>query len=278
MKPLRSILTVVILSIGAAATPHGRVGITVRPTSHDFGKEIVGKTGGNPEEMFAIQLPPGATNADRVGIIVRDPTQEDFKVDEGPSWRPEAPLPGVSTASFVCGVSSISNAPTTTLGGPVGTATSGVVSAVLTGSEARIHHPDRSEERDFDGDHAHRDGGRGMRLHGHPGCNYAPLYYGSFNWSHTITSANSSYAEDVNVDVLWGVATCNVTAKQVENGQSRTGTVVAGKGLIAVEFLNQAGNSSPAAPNWSIASSWHAPHRHGPKPRTRTPHLLDQRI
>jgi hypothetical protein len=68
------------------------------------------------------------------------------------------------------------------------------------------------------------------------------MYYGTFSWKHTITSPISSYTEDVKVDVLGEVATCNATTKSTENGNTIVGTVVAGKGLIAVEFVDKAPN------------------------------------
>ena len=88
------------MSLGARAMPRSRVAIRVVPSSHDFGKEIVGKTAGNPEVLFEIQLSPGATANDRVSISVSQTTQQDFKVDEGPSWLP--PSGPLTPTTFAC--------------------------------------------------------------------------------------------------------------------------------------------------------------------------------
>jgi hypothetical protein len=250
----------VALSLGAAATSRGRLGITVTPTSHDFGKELVGKTEGNPVVAFVIRLPPGATVQDRVWVNESDSTQS-FKVEEGPSWKTGQgqPLP-----DFGCNDGSISGASGTSGSTPVAGTLYGTGTCYLRVwfqpsspglKKAKIGLADQ------------RSGTQTMvTLTGIgeagcvytvvQGCNYAPMYDGSFNWTHTITSPTSSYAEDVNVDVAGGVATCNVTAKSTDNGQTKVGTVVAGKGLIAVEFqtdLNPKTNASQVVYRISVA-------------------------
>ncbi len=251
----------VALSLGAAATSVGRLAITVTPDSHDFGKATVGKTEGNPEQMFVIQLPPGAGAHDTVALEVIDPTQQDFKVDEGPSWHPATGAIGPSVlAWFICDSTSISSALTTSgTNGPtpVGHA-GGVPNGVAGRCYLRVWFQPSSPGPKTGTIRVYSVGGgrstttnitlRGIGEEGCvytvvQGCNYAPMYYGSFNWTHTITSPTSSYTEDVNVDVLFGVATCNVTARSIDNGQASVGTVVAGKGLVAVEFVNNAPNS-----------------------------------
>lgn len=66
-------------------------------------------------------------------------------------------------------------------------------------------------------------------------CNYAHLYSGTFNWINKNSSATSSHSENVAVTVTLGVAVCNGTVVDTENGRSITGAVT-GKGLIGVEF------------------------------------------
>ena len=240
----------VALSLGAAATSRGRLGITVTPTSHDFGKELVGKTEDNPLVSFAIKLPPGATVQDRILVNEVDSTQ-DFKVDVGPSWKTarDQPLP-----DFGCNDGSISGASTTSgTGGGTPVASADGTPFGAGSCYLRVWFQPKSPglKKAKIGLFDQRSGTQtSVTLTGIgeagcvytvvQGCNYAPMYDGSFNWTHTITSSTSSYAEDVNVNVAGGVATCNVTAKSTDNGQTRVGTVVAGKGLIAVEFQSDA--------------------------------------
>jgi hypothetical protein len=250
----------VALSLGTTALAQGSGSVKVTPASHDFGKETVGKTAGNPEQFFAIQLPPGAGAHDTVALEVIDPTQENFKVDEGPSFHPATGMIGPAVlAFFICDSTSISSALTGSgINGP----------AIVAPANPRLFTPGICYLRVWFQPTSpgpktgtirvyEIKGGRwtsttitlrGTGVGGGcvytvvQGCNYAPLYYGTFTWTHTITSPTSSYAEDVRVDVLGEEATCNVTAKGTGNGNTSTGTVVAGKGLIAVEFIDKARN------------------------------------
>jgi hypothetical protein len=246
----------VALSLGAAAMSLEGQTMTVRPGSHDFGKETVGKTAGNPEQLFVIQLPPGAGAHDTIVIKVVDPTQEDFKVDEGPSsWHEPSPLGDASVITGSrCDSSSISNAITTS-----GTTGPRLARGVPNGAGScylrvwfRPTSPGTKKGIIVIGD-VRRNTVTAIPIFGIgvgeecvytvvQGCNYAPMYSGTFSWSKTLTSPTSSYAEDVLVNVVSGVATCNATTKSTENGNISVGTVVAGKGLIAVEFVDNATN------------------------------------
>ncbi len=66
-------------------------------------------------------------------------------------------------------------------------------------------------------------------------CNYAHLYSGTFRWTSSLSAPGSQFSEHVQVDVVKGVATCNGSATESEQGQSRTGAIT-GPGLLAVEF------------------------------------------
>jgi hypothetical protein len=66
-------------------------------------------------------------------------------------------------------------------------------------------------------------------------CNYAHLYSGIFGWTLSLNAPNSRYSENVQVNVIDGVATCNGAATDIDQGQSKTGAIT-GNGLIAVEF------------------------------------------
>lgn len=263
MLPIRIVSIAMLAALVLTATPSSAVcQVRVTPTSHDFGKETVGKTTGNPEQAFMIQLPAGAGAHDTVALEIIDPTQQDFKVDEGPSWVPATGAIGPSVLSgFVCDGTSISSALSTSsaingLSGPVAPASgtpSGPGSCWLrVWFQPSSPGPKTGTIRVYS-----LSGGRSsmttITLRGTgvgggcvytvvQGCNYAPMYYGTFTWTHTIISPISSYAEDVKVDVLGEVATCEVTAKSTDNGNSSVGTVVHGKGLIAVEFVDNAKN------------------------------------
>ena len=243
MHLAQKVLGGAVLLLGMAIPP-GRGGITVTPPTHDFGKEIVGKSGSNPEQFFVIQLPAGATAQDRVTIQVHDPTQQDFVVDEGPSWRPAQGA--LSLPSFGCDGGSLSAAGASGMTLiSAGSVPNGPGSCYL---RIWFRPSSRGPKTGLISVFDPRSGtSANIKLTGNgidgcvytviQGCNYAPLYYGSFNWKHTISGPGSSYVEDVNVDVLWGAATCNVTAKSTSPGRTRVGTVVGGKGLIGVEFL-----------------------------------------
>jgi len=66
-------------------------------------------------------------------------------------------------------------------------------------------------------------------------CNYAYLYSGQFSWDNTINGSASQFHEQITLAVNNGVADCQGSVKETENGQTTTGTV-SGPGLFAVEF------------------------------------------
>jgi hypothetical protein len=66
-------------------------------------------------------------------------------------------------------------------------------------------------------------------------CNYAYLYSGQFSWENTLNGPASQFHEQVTVGVNNGVANCQGTVRETDNGQTRSGTV-SGPGLFAVEF------------------------------------------
>ena len=68
-------------------------------------------------------------------------------------------------------------------------------------------------------------------------CNYSHHFSGVFGWSSTSSAPGSRYVQNVNVDVVEGVAACNGSATSSENGRSLTGAIT-GPGLIGVEFLS----------------------------------------
>jgi hypothetical protein len=68
-------------------------------------------------------------------------------------------------------------------------------------------------------------------------CNYAHLYSGTFGWNRTLNGPNSQYKETVEVTITNGVAVCNGSATSSGQGTSQTGAIT-GKGLFAVEWLD----------------------------------------
>ena len=66
-------------------------------------------------------------------------------------------------------------------------------------------------------------------------CNYAALYSGSVSWDVTANAAKYHRVEKVTVTVVHGVATCDGTVSETDQGVTQTGTIK-GTGMIAVEF------------------------------------------
>jgi len=66
-------------------------------------------------------------------------------------------------------------------------------------------------------------------------CNYAHLYGGKFSWTSDLSAPQSRHHEQVDVELVGGLATCSGAASDTENGRTRTGPI-AGMGLFAIEF------------------------------------------
>ena len=208
---------------GAAALGAAAFVISIQPMSHDFGQIAVG--GRSKGMTFRVTLPTGAGPGDTTiaKIVGADATDFIiFDVNTGtqcegglPSTYSPSPYPS-NWRSGSC-TYEVDFQPGSYVGPKVARLEvsdrrGGVAKATLTGTAVA---PLCTNNVVF--------------------CNYAHLYSGTFNWINKISSPTSSHSENVQVTVTLGVAVCNGTVTDTDNGQSTTGAVT-GKGLIGVEF------------------------------------------
>jgi hypothetical protein len=192
--------------------------ITVSPTSHDFGDAA--RRGVVPAD-FTITVSP-VTQGAAVGQSITGPDAADFFVEGGTSINPGDPNRcRVGSQSSVCHTFVEFRPQSTSILGPK------VATLVLTdGSGTQLTVPLKGKVV------------AALCQHIVVPCNYAHLYSGTFNWTIGLSGSAASYRESVQVDVRNGVAVCNGSAIDTDQGRTRTGAIT-GRGLIAVEFLDQ---------------------------------------
>lgn len=208
---------------GAAALGVATFVISIQPISHDFGRIAVGGTSRNM--TFRVTLPTGAGPSDTIiGKIAGADATDFILFNENNGTRCEggrpsllAPSPYSSYWRSGSCTYEVDFRPGSYVGPKVARlevsdSRGGVAKATLTGTAVA---PLCTNNVVF--------------------CNYAHLYSGTFNWINKNSSPTSSHSENVEVTVTLGVAVCNGTVTDTENGQSTTGAVT-GKGLIGVEF------------------------------------------
>ncbi len=207
---------------GAVALGVAALVISIQPVSHDFGQIAV--RGRSRAMTFRVTLPTGAGPADTIIAKIAGADADDFIIySENSGTQCEGARPNSVPVNFLSYWRSGSCTyevlfqPWSYVGPKVARlevtgSRGGVAKATLTGTAVA---PVCTNEVVF--------------------CNYAHLYSGTFNWINKNSSATSSHSENVVVTVTLGVAVCNGTVVDTENGQSTTGAVT-GKGLIGVEF------------------------------------------
>lgn len=72
-------------------------------------------------------------------------------------------------------------------------------------------------------------------------CNYAQWYTGKISWSHTIIAPNAQHYDNATVSVTNGVASCNGGVREVDHGQTTSGSIN-GPGLIGIQFMLDSAN------------------------------------
>jgi len=208
-------LTKVLLA-GASALLVAGAALTITPVYHNYGE--VGVMG-LKVQTFRITLPPGSPRGIMLGYRITGPDSLDFLMRGGQTIDPFDPNTSCTT-------------------GPQGVACTeevefrprrpGPRKATLVAGDDRGSFTSATLE------------GKGVApicTHTVVPCNYALHFSGVFGWNYTVAGPASRYTENVNVDVVNGVAACNGSATESGEGRSRTGVIV-GTGLIGVEFLS----------------------------------------
>lgn len=213
---------VIASAIGAA--PSGpTTALTITPAAHNFGQVIVRARG--TVRQFAITLPPGIGPGDSVLRTVTGPDEDSFVLGTSPDivhGRPSYTCTTTEAATGHCsvGVEFIPQSP-------------GVKHATLIVADTRGNRAEATLT--------------GTGVFGcvmYEGlCNYAANYTGSFGWSSLLSGPGGKWTKSVNVDITNGVVSCTGNESQpVPGGGQRTG-IVAGPGLLVVEFKRSEGQS-----------------------------------
>ena len=211
-----------VLLAGASVLLVAGAAVTITPVYHNFGDVAVM---GLKAKDFQVTLPAGSARGITLEVKIIGPDAGDFLM--GPNARglvrstvdpfdSNYPCPA-GAAGVVCGTQ-VEFRPRSM----------GPKKATLVVSDSRGN----SNSAALEGT-----GVAPLCTHTVVPCNYALHFSGVFGWNYTVAGPASRYTENVNVDVVNGVAACNGSATESGEGRSRTGVIV-GTGLIGVEFLS----------------------------------------
>jgi hypothetical protein len=214
-------LTKVLLAGGSALVVAGAA-LSISPVYHNFGDvAVLGLT----TKAFQVTLPPGSARGITLTFSIIGPDAVDFLI--GPDAGGDLVRPTVDPFD--------PNSPC-----PAGA--QGVVCTKHVEFRPRSLGPKKATLVVKDGRGSSNSatlegiGVAPLCTHTVVPCNYALHFSGVFGWNYTVAGPASKYTENVNVDVVNGVAACNGSATQSGEGRTYTGVIV-GTGLIGVEFL-----------------------------------------
>jgi hypothetical protein len=182
-------------------------GITITPSSHDYGKVAVRAWG---YASFAVSIPTGAGARDTLTVMKTGADTADFDAtDDGgcPAlWRR-------GWCNYVVAFRPKS----------LGPKTANLFVTDTRGNRATLQLKGEGVEPVCTNEWVF--------------CNYAHLYSGTFGWTSGLAGPGSQYNEHVQVDIVNGVAMCNGAATSTSQGTSRTGAIH-GNGIAAIQFVN----------------------------------------
>ncbi len=215
-RPTGELKRLTVAAVFVVVTAAAAAGVTVTPAQYDFGKTAV--PGGTSLHQFTVSSAPG----DWLDLSVTGPNAAEFIIT-GKGTNGADASGRFSTQCLDADYNPTSSCPVDMDFKPssMGVKTATLIVANRRGERATV--PLRGE-----GVVA----GCEWKV---VSCNYGHLYSGTFRWTSGLSAPGSQYSEHVQVDIVNGVATCNGSATQSEQGQSRTGAIT-GKGLLAVEF------------------------------------------